>query len=187
MGVPVGKRRLSEMMFFHNAIKLRKEITMMLLRNFGVKERARDFQLPRGTKILNDKDKEVLVSLLDKYNIGGDLLFTYPQWLLSHFRESLLILLRDLMMNITCANSIYPVCIEELHERRLYQDKAICICECILQELNHLADVLPVDANKLIPFIDLTDNEVGLLKRWRKSDNKFLKKIQNKENLENPE
>jgi len=135
MSVPVGKRRISEMEFFSNAIRMRKDITMMLLRNFGCKERARDLKLPHGLKIMNSVDREALLDILDRWNAGGEVLVQYPQWLLSHFRDSLLQLLRDLMMQITAANSIYPTMLIEAEERRLLQNKAICTCECLLQVL----------------------------------------------------
>jgi len=177
MSVPVGKRRISEMEFFSNAIRMRKDITMMLLRNFGCKERARDLKLPHGLKIMNSVDREALLDILDRWNAGGEVLVQYPQWLLSHFRDSLLQLLRDLMMQITAANSIYPTMLIEAEERRLLQNKAICTCECLLQELNHIASVLPVDANNILRFVEMADREVALLKGWRKSDNKFFRRF----------
>ena len=165
------------MEFFSNALRMRRDITMMLLRNFGCKERARNLKLPHGLKIMHSADRDALLEILDRWNAGGDVLVQYPQWLLSHFRESLLQLLRDLVMHITAANSIYPTMLIEAEERRLLQNKAICTCECLLQELNHIADVLPVDANKIQPYIYMCDREVQLLKGWRKSDNKFFRRF----------
>lgn len=49
MSVPVGKRRISELAFFDNAVQMRREITMCLLRNFGAKDRLRDLKMPHGT------------------------------------------------------------------------------------------------------------------------------------------
>lgn len=165
------------MEFFANATRMRRDITMMLLRNFGCKERSRDLKLPHGLKIMNDADKEALLDILDRWNAGGDVLVEYPQWLLSHFRSSLLMLLRNLMMQITAANSIYPTSLREAEERRSMQNQAICTCECLLQELEHIASILPIDANKIKPFIYMCDREVQLLKGWRKSDNKFFRRF----------
>lgn len=176
MSVPVGKRRLSELEFFANAVRLRREMTMVLLRNFGCKDRSRDLKLPHGVKIMSGPDRETLLELLEKYNAGGEVLVQYPQWLLSHFRESLLGLLRDLVMQITAANSIYPTSLAEAEERRAEQNRAICTCEKLLQEMEHVSQVLPVDANRLRQFVEMCDREVALLKGWRKGDNKFVRR-----------
>jgi len=129
MSVPVGKRRISELEFFANAVQMRREITMCLLRNFGAKDRIRD------------------------------------------------LLLRSLILQITAANSIYPNSLREAEERRSIQNRAICTCECLLQELGYIATILPVDANKIERFVDMADREVALLKGWRKSDNKFFRRF----------
>jgi uncharacterized protein YjbK len=87
--------------------------------------------------------------------------------------------LRELMRNITCANSIYPVCEEELTERRIYQDRAIGNCETLLQEMAYAISILSVDANKYMVYVDMIDREIALLKGWRKSDNKLKRKLKN--------
>lgn len=165
------------MEFFSNATKMRRDITMMLLRNFGCKERSRDLKLPHGLKIMNEADKELLLDILEKWNAGSEILVQYPQWLLSHFRDNVLELLRDLMRHIVSANTIYPTSLREAQERRTEQNKAICACECLLQELEHIASILPVDANKLKGFVYMCDREIQLLKGWRKSDNKFFRRF----------
>lgn len=41
MSVPKNKRTMSELEFFHNALVLRKEMTELLLRDFGIKNKTR--------------------------------------------------------------------------------------------------------------------------------------------------
>ena len=176
MSVIKNKRSLSELEFFHNAIKLRKEMTSLLLRDFGVKARNKDTQvLPKLYK-MEKEDGKAFLELCEKYKIVS-MLETYPEWLIREFRESILLNLRELMKNITCANSIYPVCMAELTERRLYQDRAIGNCETLLQEMAYAMSILPNDANKYMSYVDTIHREIALLKGWRKSDNKLKAKL----------
>ncbi len=44
MSVVKGKRSVSKLEFFHNAIILRKKITDLLMRDFGIKDYKRDLK-----------------------------------------------------------------------------------------------------------------------------------------------
>jgi len=121
------------MEFYHNARNLREEITIFLLRDFGVRDKVR-----RSFK----GDDNVEVTIIEEY----------PNWLITYFRESILGILRNLMLNITAANTIYPVIPKELEQRRLYQDEAIANCQQLICELTHCADVLPVELRKFTPI-----------------------------------
>ena len=44
MSVLKNKRSVSSMEFYHNAIMLRKEITLLLLRDFGIKDKVPEHQ-----------------------------------------------------------------------------------------------------------------------------------------------
>jgi hypothetical protein len=81
------------------------------------------------------------------------------------------------MMNIMAGNTIYPVTLEELAERRRYQTAAIINCEQLLSEMTYCSDVLPVELNKFLPYVDKIAFEIKLLKGWRKSSNDLAKKI----------
>ena len=74
-------------------------------------------------------------------------------------------------------NSIYPINLHELEVRRDYQTAAIGACEKMLQELQYIIEVLPVDANKLLRYVDMIDKEVALLKGWRKANGKIAKRL----------
>lgn len=86
-------------------------------------------------------------------------------------------LLRDLIWNITAANTIYATTKEELRIRRNYQNAAIINCQQLLQELQFCEDALPIKASKLLPFVETIGFEITLLKGWRKSDNKIAEKL----------
>ena len=152
-----NKRGLSRLEFYHNARRMRKEITELLLRDLGVRDTVR--------KIKGEDGKERTV------------IEEYPAWLIEEFRRSVLAILRNMMMNITAGNSIYPVNMEELADRRRYQTAAIINCEQLLQEFLYCEDVLPVQVSKYMPFVERIEFEIALLKGWRKSNNKLEEKI----------
>jgi hypothetical protein len=101
----------------------------------------------------------------------------YPDWLLAEFRGSIMKILRNLLMNITAGNTIYPINQAELDLRRHYQTQAIINCEQLLQEMHYCEDVLPVAVAKFIPFVEAIEFEVKLLKGWRKANSKINTKL----------
>jgi hypothetical protein len=165
MSVLKNKRGLSKMEFYHNARKLREDITNMLLRDFGVRDKVR--------KIKTDGNMEVTI------------IEEYPAWLIDSFRDTIMNILRDLMKNITAGNTIFPINNDELRLRRQYQTMAIVNCEQLLNEMQFCADVLPVKLEKFLPYADRIDFEIKLLKGWRKANNKINNKINQKEETGN--
>jgi hypothetical protein len=141
MSVLKNRRHLSKLEFFNTAINLRRDITNLLLRDFGIKDES------------------------------------FPDWLIIHFRQNILLILRNLIHHITAANTIYPVNMAEIQARRLYQDKAVINCEQLLQEFQYCADIFPVKLAKFMPFVDSIELEIKLLKGWRKSTNQFEKRL----------
>jgi hypothetical protein len=43
--------------------------------------------------------------------------------------------------------------------------------------MTYCADILPVELNKFLPFVDKIAFEIKLLKGWRKSSNELARKI----------
>lgn len=178
MSVLLINRSLSELEFYHNAIKLYEEISDLLLRDFGIKFKTRS--------VINANDRaEVLADFpymdrvfrrLDKLE-AANVVNEYPIWLIEHYREQVLQQLDELINNITDANTIYPINDHELEMRRDYQTKAIGNCEKLLQVMQRIMVALPVNANKLLPFVDHIEKEIALLKGWRKANNKIRKRL----------
>ena len=146
------KRGLSKLEFYHNARKMRKELTMLVLRDFGIHSRGAKFK-PEG----------------------------FYDELLEDFSRNVRHLLRNLMLNITAANTIYPVNDFEIQTRRQYQTAAIVNCEQLLQEILYCEDVLPVKVSKFIPYIEQIEFEISLLKGWRKANSKIEDLIQKRQ------
>jgi hypothetical protein len=145
------KRGLSKLEFYHNARRMRKELTMLVLRDFGIHSRGAKFKADTGSQQPEGFYDELLEDFC------------------RHIRQ----LLRNLMMNITAANTIYPVNDLELQTRRQYQTAAIVNCEQLLQEILYCEDVLPVKVSKFVPYIEQIELEISLLKGWRKANSKI--------------
>jgi hypothetical protein len=152
-----NKRGLSKLEFYHTARKLREDITNLLLRDFGVRDKVRFDRTPE--------------------NVEVKIIEGYPEWLIVNFRQNIMQILRDMMMNITAGNTIYPTNQDELNLRRRYQTGAIINCEQLLQEFQYCADVLPIKLEKFLPYVDRIEFEIKLLKGWRKSNSGIEKKI----------
>jgi hypothetical protein len=160
MSVLKNKRGLTKLEFYHTARQLREDLTNFLLRDFGVKDKVRKMKTPENTEL----------TVIEEY----------PAWLIAEFRQNIMRILRNLMMNITAGNSIYPVNPEELQVRRQYQTGAIINCQQLIQELQYCADVLPVELGKFLPYADRIDFEIKLLRGWRKANGAIAKAIHNK-------
>jgi hypothetical protein len=155
-----NKRGLSKLEFYHNARKMRKELTMLVLRDFGIHS--------RGAKFKEDTGSQQPEGFYDE--------------LLAEFSRNVRQLLRNMMLNITAANTIYPVNDAELQIRRQYQTGAIVNCEQLLQEILFCEDVLPVKVSKFLPYVDQINLEIKLLKGWRKANKKIEELIESRKN-----
>jgi hypothetical protein len=157
MSVLKNKRGLSSLEFYHNARKLRKDITTWLLRDFGVRDKVRIEKRPDGEPAKISEE--------------------YPEWLIAHLRDKILLILHNMMMNIIAANTIYPITFDELALRRRYQTGAVINCEQLIQEIEYCEDILPLELSKFEPYIAAIEYEIKLLKGWRKANNKIAEKI----------
>ena len=175
MSVLKAKRKSSQFEVFHHFYKTRKEITDLLLRDFGYDlERAEK----RVAKLFGGKPYEELTPeekvRYDKLKAKNE---AFDNWFIEDERKCIVDCLREITKEVFTANSIYPTVMEELVERRLCQDRAIGQCYRLTQELQYAIETLPVDVNKYLRFADMIQTEINLIKGWRKSDNKFKRAI----------
>ncbi len=181
MSVLKSKRQPSDFEVFHHYYQMRKEITDLLLRDFGysrskeLKKLQHQFS-GKPFEELDDQEKE-------RYSRMEERDKAFDEWFIVEERKTVLTYLRNIGANIFAANDIYPQYQTELEQRRLLQDRAIGYCDGLMQELQYIIETLPVNINKYTRFAEMIQQEIKLIKAWRKSDNKF-KKIVNKENAE---
>ena len=163
-------RSESKLEVLHTAQRLRRDITFLMLHDFGVRPKVRELQLE--TKGMSPEDGQMFLAIAEKYGISkADA--EWPSWLIGKIRDSLFEILRQLVLHVTAANSIYPAYPAEFADaelRRKHQDAAIACCAQLYQELEFSMSVLPVDITRYAPFLDEVDKETALIKGWRKSD-----------------
>jgi hypothetical protein len=159
MAVLKNRRGLSKLEFYHNARKMRKELTALTLRDFGAHSRGAGFK--------TDAEQQPPEGYYDE--------------LLKEFSDNIRMLLRNLMLNITAANTVFPQNAAELQTRRDYQTRAIINCEQLLQEMLYCGDALPVKASKFLPYIEQIEYEIKLLKGWRRANSKIAEALAEKE------
>lgn len=174
MSVLARERKLSKLEFYMNARRLYKKLLFLMIRDFGVKPRAR--QPTFYTRGWDAADKELFEMIAAKYGLTH-IVDDYPFWTIELFREKLIRLLDEMMENITAAYTIWATTKAEADLRRVSQDKAIAACESLKQTFELIIDVLPVKVDKLLPYIDAINREIALLKGWRKVDNKRNKAL----------
>jgi hypothetical protein len=160
MSVLKNKRGLSSLEFFHNAIKLHTGISEWLMRDFGVRDKVR----------IEDRPGEESVKIVEQF----------PGWMIAHYRDKIMNLLDSLMMNITAANTIYPITFDELALRRRYQTGAIINCQQLIIQIQCCQNVFPLELKKFQPYYETLEYEIKLLKGWRKANNKIAEKIKEK-------
>ncbi len=176
MSVLKSKRKPSQFEVFHHFYKMRREVTSLLLRDFGFDlERAEKnirhtYFTDRSYEELTPEEQHRYDNIMKRY-------LAFVEWFIADERQSVTDCLRTIGELVFTANSIYPSIKEELVERRLLQDKAIGQCYRLTQELQYAIETLPVDMNKYTRFAELIQTEINLLKGWRKSDNKFKRAI----------
>lgn len=184
MSVKKDQRNQSSMEFIKNANRLRQSVTEWLFRDFGIKKKS----INCVVKNISSEDQKIIGEVLSRYENQSEyrLISNYPEWFIDFERKTIITILRNLTSNITHANSIYAINLEELNERRIYQDKAIGDCFDLKTEIENIADQITLNLDKLSPIIQMIQKEITLLKGWRQSDNKIRKKFEKIE-LENNE
>lgn len=187
--VPAHMRKPSNVQFIANVRKLRKDVTVLLLRDFGIKDRIRDIKyLPDRTQ--NDINRIVSESASqcptieesqtdNRSNSGINVSVkkvheVFPKWFLDYSRTNIMNILSDLQKNVIVANGIFIDSEETLNQRRKHLDLAIANCEQFLQEFEYIIDVFDnqIDVNKLLRYVDLIVKEIKLLKGVRRADRK---------------
>lgn len=83
MSVPKTKRKLSSTEYYHTGLKIRKELTNLMFRDFGLKPSKKDLKIRFNHKnkvisFLVKKYFKIFYILFDKSIISPKLYFNYP-------------------------------------------------------------------------------------------------------------
>ena len=160
MSVLVINRDLSELEYYHQANELYKDMTQLLLRNFGIKTKKKGLAISSTEKaavIAAFPYMEEAFLRMDQLEAAATL-WEYSGWLINHYRQHILSRLESLLDNISDAYR------SKGERRKAFRRKALNDREKLIQLLQRVMTVLPVDVNKLIPYVDRIDRIIELLK-----------------------
>lgn len=101
----------------------------------------------------------------------------FHRWFIKRERDRVLEYASGIINHLVEANTIFPVNKAEWEERRLDLDRALQCCKCLMQELQFIAETIPVNREKYTNIIDEITTEFEKIKELRKSDNRLLKHI----------
>ena len=160
------------MEFYKNAIRIREDLTIWMLKDFGCSRNARSVR--QVIKNIEPEDQKTIDDIFAKYGKSPNHEYQseYPQWFVDSERDVIMRIMQDMVFHITKANSIYVQSEYEFDMRRGYQTKAIGDCYVLYQELQYIISVFRTDINHFIPTLEKVEREIDLLKGWRQSDNK---------------
>lgn len=174
MSVPKSNRNQSKMEFFDFAYKIEENIIKYVLADFGTTRSYRSLRIFCARAKMEPEDGALLEYLKEKYNL--DLETSYPEFILSHFRDLILSKCDEIMSCITKAYTIYPNSVFEYNNKRDHQTDAISAC----YELKHVLQICirifdSQHMEKFVWLVDDIDKEVEYIKQWRKDGNKIRK------------
>ena len=174
MSVPKGKRRQSRFEAQHHYYKLRDEVTLLMLRDFGFSPEKYQETIEwyrRCHESAEDVDEVVA-----RYEKKAE---SFNKWFIDRECDAVLETLRNIETEFTQGNSIYPsdtpAKLLEFLVRRHHMNNAIAGCYALKQEINYVIRTLPVDKNKFERFGESIDKQIALYKGVRQSDNRFLR------------
>lgn len=175
MSVPKSKRKESKFKVFEVFSKMYSSIVFFVAKDFGIKRIVRDsfVVFTDGAKMV-DEDLYVFKDICQRYNICYE--EEYPLWILDKFRNNLFDHLDNCRFYIIAGNSIYPNTEYEYNLRREYCHKAIIECQYVLNTFQQILFILPVNIEKYNNMVSMIDEELTLLREWKKSTNKTYKK-----------
>lgn len=168
--------------FIKTALIIRRSITMLLLKDFGIKDKMYDLE-----KVLeiyakedeNEIDELNIKKLAEKYDVEYKIISTFPKWFLDFERRSMLLTCFNLVNHATHINSVYLKDDYSYFSRRSHIDSALSCCFSLLHEMQFLIHILPIKIGKLMPFVEMINAEIKLLKGLKKSDSMRIKQIRN--------
>lgn len=174
MSVPKNKRTVSEVIYFDFAYKMVEKITKYLLSDFGIKKTYRDLKVFTHKAKMNPLDAKNFEDIVNQYHL--DVESSYPEWVMCHYRDTMLNIMDSIIRNISRAHTMYPNSLYEYNVKRQYQTDAISDCFDLKHTLQLAIKIFTnTNLERYIPFVSDIDKEIEYLKTWRKDSNKFKK------------
>ena len=172
--VPKGRRDESRFEAQHHFFNLRKEVTSLVLNDFGFsEEKYKAKMLHYRAAHANDANIADIVARWERKNES------FKRWFVDEEGRAVIDIMRDIQRHFSLGNSIFPsdtpARLMEFLVRRWHMNRAIGLCYALKQEINYAIRTLPVDLNKYERFAVMIDKQIALIKGVRQADNRLIK------------
>ena len=169
-----SERTESRLRVVHNGYKIRQTLMSELGRDFGYQEKDVIRRVEKfAEKNIPESNREEWIARKLEQELE------FHKWFIKRERDKVLDNASGIINHLIEANTIYPVNVAEWEERRLDLDRALQCCQCLMQELQFIAETIPVNRDKYTNIVDEITTEFEKIKELRKSDNRLLKNIKN--------
>lgn len=173
MSVVKAKRQESPFEVIHNYDKMVRDITDLLLRDFGFSADKATKSLQR--RIAQKPIEEYTEDQMKHFEKTAARIDGFDEWFIVSMRERIFDCLMQIGDNLTYANNIYPTCPEESTERRIHQERAIALLYRLTQLIQTAVEILPTKKDAAFQAAEGISREIGLIRGWRKYDNRLRK------------
>ena len=141
----------------HHFFGLRDEVTALMLLDFGFSEEKYRKRIEHYRQAHRNADN--VDEIVQRYEKKCQ---SFKEWFVERERDAISDILREISIEFTTANSIFPsetaAKIMEYCQRRKHLNEAISKCFALKKEIQYVIRTLPVDINKYKRF-DKSINE----------------------------
>ena len=174
MSVPKGRRQESRFEAQHNFYKVRAEVTVLVLNDFGFSEEKYRKKMEKYRRDhAKDANIDDIVARWERKNES------FKKWFIDEEARAIIDIMREIEKEFTVGNSIFPsetpAKVVEFLIRRQHVNRAIGLCFALKQEIHYVIRTLPVDINKYERFAEMIDRQIALYKGVRQADNRLIK------------
>ena len=170
MSVPKGKRNVSSLDVYQNAVKLHVSIADWTMRDFGLKSDIKEIKFTAQIHQLSKQDKETLQELFERNHLITKIELAYPEWIVAQKREIIMKLTSDIMEMIISADKIFPVSAKDFIERDSQIRDAKSLAYRLMVEIQATVNLFKLNVNFAEDLVDAIDKEIALLAGWQKNN-----------------
>lgn len=159
------RRGSPEVDHYYFATTLRKDMTNLLLQDFGIRDKIRSYRYVAAISLMTETDRATFLRICDKYKVTT-LSEEFPKWLLDAFRTNIMRLLTNLVKNIVAGDNTRL----SKPRRRNAKEGAYIACQQLLEEMQYVMDVVPINVNRYLAFTRRIEAEKEYLSKWLERD-----------------
>lgn len=175
MSVVKSERTTSKFEYFTLGIKIHDMIYTLAMQDFGFKSKTKDFYAFVRKLEMDEDDRKEFFKLCEKYEINVEA--DFPSWMLEHLREKVLEYDDEFLENLVSANTVYSNSVFEFNLKRGYTWECISRLQLLLQYFQSIIRMIPIKPErkeKYIVYTEMMDEEMELLRGWKKRCNKIF-------------